>query len=84
MIERLDEAPYHVLPVVDGENRLLGIVDLEEVHLASQAPSLTPLILAADLMRSDVRPLDARRHSGPRLGTFRRERPAGAADRQRS
>ena len=57
VLERLDDAPYHVLPVVDGENRLVGVVDLEEIHFASQAPSLSPLILAADMMRSDVRPL---------------------------
>ena len=57
VIERLSEAPYPVLPVVDEGNRLLGVVNLEEVHLASQAPSLTPLVLAADLMRSDVQPL---------------------------
>ncbi len=57
VIQRLGEAPYPVLAVVDGENRLLGVVDVEEVHLASQAPSLSPLILATDLMRSDVRPL---------------------------
>ena len=57
VIERLSEAPYPVLPVVDEGNRLLGVVDVEEVHLASQAPSLTTFVLAADLMRSDVQPL---------------------------
>jgi CBS domain-containing protein len=57
VIERLSSVPYPVLPVVDGETRLLGVVNLEEVHLASQASALGPLILAADLMRSDVRPL---------------------------
>ena len=57
VIERLSEAPYPVLPVVDEGNRLLGVVDVEEVYLASQAPSLTTFVLAADLMRSDVRPL---------------------------
>jgi chloride channel protein, CIC family len=57
ILSRLGSAPTPVLPVVDGENRLLGVVNLEEAHLASQLPSLTPLVLAADLMRSDVRPL---------------------------
>ena len=57
VIERLSEAPYPVLPVVDEGNRLLGVVNVEEVYLASQAPSLTSLVLAADLMRSDVQPL---------------------------
>ena len=35
----------------------LGVVNVEEVYLASQTPSLSSLIVAADLMRSDVRPL---------------------------
>ena len=35
----------------------MGVVNLDEVHLASQAPSLKPLIVAEDLMRSDIRPL---------------------------
>lgn len=50
-------APYSVLPVVDADNRLLGVVNLEEVHLASQSHYLHPLVLAEDLMRSDVQPL---------------------------
>ena len=57
VVSRLSDAPYPVLPVVDGENRLLGMVDLEEVHLAAQAACMQPLILAADLMQSDIRPL---------------------------
>ncbi|MHB8861605.1 MAG: chloride channel protein [Pirellulaceae bacterium] len=57
ILSRLSSAPTPVLPVVDGDNRLLGVVNLEEAHLASQLPSLTSLIVAADLMRSDVRPL---------------------------
>ena len=57
VIERLGEAPYPILPVVDEGNRLLGVVNIEEVYLASRAPSLTALVLAADLMRSDVQPL---------------------------
>jgi CIC family chloride channel protein len=57
VIDRLSSVPFPVLPVVDEDNRLLGVVDLEEVHLASQEPTLQPLVLAADLMRSDIRPL---------------------------
>ena len=57
VIDRLGQVPFPVLPVVDGENRLLGVVNLEEVHLASRSPALQSLVLAADLMRSDVRPL---------------------------
>lgn len=57
VIDRLDIAPFPVLPVVDEKGLLLGVVDVEEVHLASQAPDLTALVLAADLMRSDIQPL---------------------------
>lgn len=57
VLERLGDDPNQVIPVVDNENRLLGVVGVEEVYLASQAPSLTPLVLAADLMRTDVKPL---------------------------
>jgi CIC family chloride channel protein len=57
VIDRLSGSAYHALPVVDGEGRLLGVVCLEEVHLASQFPHLRPLVLAADLMRGDVTPL---------------------------
>jgi CIC family chloride channel protein len=57
VIDRLDAAPSAILPVVNAENRLLGMVNLEEVHLASTEPALRPLVLAADLMRTDVRPL---------------------------
>jgi CIC family chloride channel protein len=57
VIARLSDTSSSVLPVVDGENRLRGVVTLDEVYLASQAPSLQPLVLAEDLMRSDVHPL---------------------------
>ena len=57
VIDRLSGAPQSVLPVADGDNRLLGVVSLEEVYLASQAPSLQPLVLAEDLMRAEVQPL---------------------------
>ena len=57
VIDRLGSGPFPVLPVVDGDSRLLGVVNLEEVHLASQDLPCKSLILAADLMRSDIRPL---------------------------
>ena len=57
VLRRLSDSPYSILPVVDGDNRLLGVVNLEEVHLASQAAHMRALILAEDLMQSDVRPL---------------------------
>ncbi len=57
VIDRLNAANDSVLPVVDDERRLLGLVNLEEVHLAAQAAYMRPLILAEDLMRTDVRAL---------------------------
>jgi CIC family chloride channel protein len=57
VLDRLSSVPFPVLPVVDEHQRLLGVVNLEEVHLASQEPALQPLVLATDIMRSDVRPL---------------------------
>lgn len=57
VLDRLGGVPFPVLPVVDRDSRLLGVVNLEEVHQASQEPSLKPLIVAEDLMRSDIRPL---------------------------
>jgi CIC family chloride channel protein len=57
VIDSLTSSPYTTLPVTDAEGRLLGVVSLEEVHLASQSPHMKPLIVVADLMRSDVEPL---------------------------
>lgn len=51
VIDRLSGTNYHALPVVDAAGTLLGVVSLEEVHLASQSPNLSPLVVAADLMR---------------------------------
>jgi CIC family chloride channel protein len=42
------------LPVTDAEGRLLGVLSLEEAHLAAQSPHARVMILAADLMRTDV------------------------------
>src|SRR5262249_38970798 len=57
VLNRLSQTPYQAVPVTDSDGRLLGVVSLEEVHLASQSPNLSPLVVAADLMRSDVTPL---------------------------
>src|SRR5262249_48340816 len=57
VIEQLSESAYPVLPVVDADQRLVGVVILEEVHLASRSPNVQPWVLAADLMRSTVQPL---------------------------
>lgn len=62
--DRLDEVlgwltttPCNSLPVVDREGRLLGVLSLEEAHVAAQSTHARPMILAADLMRTDVEPL---------------------------
>jgi len=60
VLSRLSDNPHSVLPVVDAENQLLGIINLEEVSLVSQASYMQPLILAEDLMRTDIHPLQPR------------------------
>jgi CIC family chloride channel protein len=57
IIDRLAQSPYTVLPVVDANRRLLGVVNLEEVHQASLAADLRPLLVAEDLMRPVDNPL---------------------------
>ena len=57
VIDRLGNTPYTALPVTNEDGHLLGVVSLEQVHLASRLPNLRPIVLAADLMRSDVVPL---------------------------
>ena len=57
ILAQLDGSGHPVLPVVDQQNRLLGAVDLEEVHLAAQASYVQTLVVAEDLMRTDVTPL---------------------------
>jgi CIC family chloride channel protein len=59
VFSRMSHANATVLPVVDGENRLVGVVNLEEVYFASQAADLGSLIVAVDLMRGDIVPLVA-------------------------
>jgi CIC family chloride channel protein len=57
LIEKFNKTDLSVLPVADEKNRLIGVVDLEELHHAAQAQHAKPLILVADIMRTDVRPL---------------------------
>ena len=57
VLRRLDATGYTVLPVVDEGQRLLGVVNLEEVHLAARSQHAQIMLLAADLMRDDVVPL---------------------------
>jgi CIC family chloride channel protein len=57
VVDRLSSTPFQALPVTNDHGRLLGVVSLEEVHLASRFPHLRGLVVAADLMRSDFTPL---------------------------
>ena len=57
VIDRMAKSPYTVLPVVDHEQRLLGVVNLEEVHRAATSAELRPWLLAEDLMRPCDDPL---------------------------
>ena len=50
-------SPYTVIPVVDKDERLLGVVNLEEVHLAALSSDLKPWLVAQDLMRFVHNPL---------------------------
>jgi CIC family chloride channel protein len=59
VIERLGSTNYNILPVLDESGRLLGVVSLEEVHLATQSPHVNSILVAADLMRTDIVPLRA-------------------------
>ena len=56
VVERLSKNP-DALPVVDAEGRMLGVVTLQELVLASRSPDLHHLIVATDLMRGGVTPL---------------------------
>ncbi len=50
----MTSASCNALPVTDPDGRLLGVLSLEEVHLAAQSPHSRSMILAADLMRTDI------------------------------
>ncbi len=57
MLRKLDGTAYSVAPVVDADNRLLGVINLEELYFASQLRDVASAILAEDLMRTDIQPL---------------------------
>jgi chloride channel protein, CIC family len=56
-VERFQDPGAMVLPVVDAERRLLGMLSLEELHLATQSANARSLVLTADLMREGITPL---------------------------
>ncbi len=53
----LETTHLSVLPVVDENGRLRGLVNLEDAHVAALAPHMQAMLLADDVMRTDVRPL---------------------------
>jgi CIC family chloride channel protein len=57
VLGRMSINPHAVLPVTDGDGRLLGVITLGEVYLATQIPDASSVVLVADLVRSDVVPL---------------------------
>jgi Mg/Co/Ni transporter MgtE len=57
VLARLTGETHTTLPVIDSDGRLLGVIGIEEVFLAAQTASLSAMILADDLMRSDIVPL---------------------------
>ncbi len=57
VVQLLADTRFPTLPVVDDKGKLLGVIDLEHLHAATQAPDATALIVAADLMLADVVPL---------------------------
>ncbi|QDU63529.1 H(+)/Cl(-) exchange transporter ClcA [Planctomycetes bacterium Pan216] len=57
VVHELDGSHSLVLPVVNEDDVFLGMVCLEEVHLALHSLASQQMILAADLMRTDVIPL---------------------------
>jgi len=50
--------PHAVLPVTDDAGRLLGTIGLEEMFVALRLTDTPTLVLANDLMRIDVAPLE--------------------------
>ena len=57
VVERFRESDDSVLPLVDAEGRLVGVVNLEEIGRVTQTPEMAALLVAADLAQSDVEPL---------------------------
>jgi CIC family chloride channel protein len=59
VLARLTDNPHSILPVTDTNGCLVGVVGVEEVQLAGRSANLGSVILADDLMRSDVAPLES-------------------------
>jgi CIC family chloride channel protein len=59
-----------LLPVVDDNGRLLGVISPEEVSVALQSSAAGPLLVAADLTRGGVTPLSTDDDLGRALELF--------------
>ncbi len=57
VVQRLAESKVPVLPVADEAQTLVGVIDVEDVQISTQEPDVTRLVVAVDLMRTDVVPL---------------------------
>jgi CIC family chloride channel protein len=57
VLARFDTMSALVLPVVDGDERLLGVVHLHELYWTANRRATLPWLVAVDLMRDDIEPL---------------------------
>ncbi|HEY1696991.1 MAG TPA: chloride channel protein [Polyangiaceae bacterium] len=57
VVARMSSAKLPVLPVTDAAGTLLGIVDIEHIHVTREKGEDGAPLLARDLMRTDVTPL---------------------------
>ncbi len=57
ILGKFEQSGFPVLPVVDDDQRLLGIINVEEMSWSRGSPGLSALLVADDLMRTEIRPL---------------------------
>jgi CIC family chloride channel protein len=57
VIDRFDAATTSVIPVVDGNDKLVGVIHLNELFWTANRREDMPWVLAVDLMRGNVKPL---------------------------
>jgi CIC family chloride channel protein len=57
VLDRFDSTSRLVLPIVDDDNNLLGVIHLNEVYWMVHRQSTLPWVLAVDLMRQAIKPL---------------------------
>lgn len=57
VLDRFKDSSQLVLPVGDGEQKFAGVIFLEDIQPPIEGARANASLVAADLMRSDVRPL---------------------------